>query len=689
MLNTPNQNPSVELILDPILQGVTVNDPTPTISVLWDKVAQQAVSNAIVGPTIADRVYSMVHTSMFDAWAAYDPTAIATQLKDQLQRPQAENTEANKKEAMSFAAYRTLKDLFPSQVSIFDELMGKLGFNPNDTTTDTTKAAGIGNVSAEALLKFRREDGSNQLGNNPKGVLGVPYSDITGYKPVNSPGNVINIERWTPETIPIDALPGQGRVQQVLGANWSGVTSFSLESNKQFRPPAPQPFLLVDGQVNLQAKTITLKNGQVLPITKDLIGTVINPKFIAQAEKVVNVSANLTDKQKLIAEFWEDQIGSSFPAGSWMTFGQYVSARDNHTLDDDAKLFFTLGNGVFDAGVATWEAKRFYDYARPVRVIRSLGELGLIGEFNKELGGYAIEAWKPGQGTQTILATDFVAYQLPGSNPSPPFQEYTSGHSGFSGAGSTILELFTDSDYFGGNVTFQPGLSRFEPGITPEKAVTLRWDTFSEAAIEAGDSRIYGGIHFDEGNLNGQIVGQKVGLSVWEQAQFFIEGGKEQKILFGTKNSDRLVGTNADEKIYARSGNDSVIGGLGNDQIFGGDGNDRLWGDGGDDVIRGGLGSDRIWGGGGDDILRGGLGSDRISGNKGRDTFVVAAGEGTDTIIDFHLGKDLLGLADGLKFGELSIYSRGNRTLIGFEDQTLAILDGVRHDLTSADFIVI
>ena len=544
MVNTPNQNNSVKLTLDPVFQGVTFNDPTPTISVLWDQAAQKAVSSAIVGPTIADRVYGMTHTGMFDAWAAYDKTAIATQLGDQLRRPDVEITEANKTEAMSFAAYHILKDLFPSQVAIFDKLMGKLGFNPSNTTTDATKAAGIGNVSAEALLKFRHEDGSNQLGNNPKGKLGVPYSDITGYKPVNSPDNVINIERWTPEKVPINAPPGQGRVQSVLGANWSGVTSFSLESNNQFRPPAPQPFLLVDGEVNLQAKTITLKDGEVLPISRDLVGKVINPKFIAQAERVVNVSANLSDEKKLIAEFWENQIGSSFPAGSWMTFGEFVSARDHHTLDDDAKLFFTLGNAVFDAGIATWEAKRFYDYARPVRVIRSLGELGLIGEFNKGLGGYAIQAWKPGQGTQTILATDFLPYQLPGSNPSPPFQEYTSGHSAYSAAGSTILKLFTGSDYFGGDVTFSPGRSRFEPGITPQKAVTLKWDTFSEAAIQAGSSRIYGGIHFDEANLNGHILGEKVGLSVWKRAQFFIEGGKEQKL---------CLGTNAGEKIYAPS----------------------------------------------------------------------------------------------------------------------------------------
>ena len=208
-----------------------------------------------------------------------------------------------------------------------------------------------------------------------------------------------------------------------------------------------------------------------------------------------------------------------------MTFGQFVSSRDDHSLDDDVKLFFGLSNAVFDAGVATWEAKVFYDYVRPVRAIRELGKLGLIGEFNSDLGGFAIEAWQPDLGTQTILATDFLTYQTPGSDPSPPFAEYTSGHSAFSAAGAEVLSLFTGSDEFGASVTFAPGESRFEPGITPEAPITLEWDTFTEAADEAGVSRLYGGIHFEDGDLNARILGREVGNAVFEQAQFYINGG--------------------------------------------------------------------------------------------------------------------------------------------------------------------
>jgi hypothetical protein len=158
-------------------------------------------------------------------------------------------------------------------------------------------------------------------------------------------------------------------------------------------------------------------------------------------------------------------------------------------------------------------------------VIRELGRLGLIGTDRGD-GVFVIDAWGgPGLGTRTIPATQFLTYQNPFGPPSPPFAEYTSGHSAFSAAGAEILRLFTGSDVFGGSVTFAPGTSAFEPGITPGSPVTLFWDTFSEAADEAGISRRYGGIHFLDGDIQGRILGRRVGGSVWNRSQFFINGG--------------------------------------------------------------------------------------------------------------------------------------------------------------------
>jgi Ca2+-binding RTX toxin-like protein len=614
------------LVLDPVSQLVTVDNPSPTISVQWDQAVQQAVINTSPGPTIASRAYSILHTAMYDAWSAYDPNAISTQAGDSLQRPLTENTEANKNEAMSFAAYRVLNELFPTQKTIFDQLMSDLGFDISNTTTDPTIPAGIGNISAESLMQFRHNDGSNQLNG---------FVDTTGYQPVNSSiDSIVDIAKWTPEFVPIDSQSGDNeflRQQSFLTPQWSVVTPFALNDPSAVRPGAPETFLLVDGAtVDFQNATVTLADNSIVPIDSSIVGTIINPEFIEQAEQVVNISANLTDEQKLVAEFWEDGGGTSFPPGTWMTFGQFVSARDNNTVDRDAVLFFALGNAVFDAGIATWESKVFYDYTRPVRAVRELGKLGLLN--NGTIGtdaitgetGFVIDAWAgPGVGTQTILADNFLTYQTPGSDPSPPFAEYTSGHSAFSAAGAEILRLFTGSDAFGAVVTFQPGESRFEPIETPAQTVTLAWDTFSVAADEAGISRLYGGIHFDDGDLNGRQLGRTVGQTVWARVQELASSGfipGLDNIILGTEFNDLREASSAEgDEVRGLEGDDTIIGGPGNDTLNGNSGSDLIEANSSTSTASG---NDSLFGGSGGDTLFGstfGFGGDTLSGNKGND----------------------------------------------------------------------
>ena len=496
-----------------------------TVASDWVGAAREGVRNQPQGPTVASRLYGILGTAMYDAYSAYAPTPSSTRLGDTLQRPLTENTQANKEEALSFAAYRVLSELLPTQTTALTNRMISLGYNPNNTTTDTTTAAGIGNVMAETLMGFRRVDGSNQLNN---------YVDTSGYTTPNTPEQVLDIELWTPEHVPVDS---NSPLQTYLTPHWEEVETFSLNSSSQFRPAAPQPFLLdPNASADLQAKTITRADNTVVPISAALIGVDINPGFISQAVDLITISANLTDEEKLIAEFWEDGRGTPFPPGHWMEFGQIVSNRDNHTIDQDAELFLALGNAVLDAGVATWEAKGFYNYVRPVRAIRELGRLGLIGTDNGS-GVFEIQAYAgAGLGTQTIPATEFITYQNPSGPPSPPFAEYTSGHSGFSAAGAEVLRLFTGSDAFGESVTFTPGSSVFEPGVTPSNPVTLSWTTFTEASDEAGISRRYGGIHFLEGDIKARVLGRNVGAASFNRAQFFINGG------VSTPESDSVLG---------------------------------------------------------------------------------------------------------------------------------------------------
>ncbi|MBD1932406.1 MULTISPECIES: DUF4347 domain-containing protein [Cyanophyceae] len=154
--------------------------------------------------------------------------------------------------------------------------------------------------------------------------------------------------------------------------------------------------------------------------------------------------------------------------------------------------------------------------------------------------------------------------------------------------------------------------------------------------------------------------------------------------------SDTLVGTAQNDQLTGYRGHDTITGGLGSDRIYGNAGSDALYGDmssmvgtvGGDDLIWGGSGSDRIyggyghdslyggvgndqiWGDAGRDRLSGGLGSDSLTGGAGRDTFVLAKGEGVDTITDFQMGRDFIGLAGGLSLGQVSITQRSSQAVI-------------------------
>ncbi|MEM1159633.1 MAG: DUF6851 domain-containing protein [Pseudomonadota bacterium] len=525
-------------------QTLTVNDADPSVSVLWDRTVQASVIEENVGPTVASRAYAMMHTAMFDAWSAFNATA-ATVSFDQ----EGDNlkpgfgTDAQKIKAMSYAAITVLRDLFPDQEERYQDIMERLNLPTED---DGSMEAQIGIDAAEDLLALRGDDGANQAGG---------YTDTTDYANTvlvnKGPLEVVDIERWTPESIPVDPEGPAG--QSFLTPHWLEVESFALEEDAtgetvfdNVRPVAPEVFFrdaYASSTLNIADKTITLgadatidgtlyTSGTTILIEdfdrQDLFDTVINPGFIEQAEVVIDYSANLSDRDKIIAEFWEDGGGTSFPPGAWMSFAQFVSARDGNSVDQDAKLFFTMGNAVMDAGIATWEAKVFYDYTRPVRAIRELGELGLIGvdgvdELTGE-EGFVIEAWGGNTlGTRTILAENFVTFQDLTANVSPPFAEYTSGHSAFSAAGAEVLKQFTGSDDFGGSVTFAPGTILFEDGV-PADETTLAWETFTDAAAEAGLSRLYGGIHFEDGDFNGRDLGREVGMSAYETAQAFVDG---------------------------------------------------------------------------------------------------------------------------------------------------------------------
>jgi hypothetical protein len=95
-----------------------------------------------------------------------------------------------------------------------------------------------------------------------------------------------------------------------------------------------------------------------------------------------------------------------------------------------------------------------------------------------------------------------------------------SGHSSFSAAAAEVLRRFTGSELFGASYTKAPRSLALDPAL-PGQPVTLQWATFSAAADQAGPSRIYGGIHFENANVAGQELGRKVGALAFAKAQAY------------------------------------------------------------------------------------------------------------------------------------------------------------------------
>ena len=153
-----------------------------------------------------------------------------------------------------------------------------------------------------------------------------------------------------------------------------------------------------------------------------------------------------------------------------------------------------------------------------------------VTAINLLFNGKKIRTWGgPGKGTVEMDGSQWIPYQL-ATFPTPPFPEYVSGHSTYSGAAARILALWTGSDRFGDSVTLAAGSSKIEPGITPAKPVTLKWGTFTDAANEAGMSRRYGGIHFERADLAGRKLGGLVAERAWTKAQSYFDGSNNSPV---------------------------------------------------------------------------------------------------------------------------------------------------------------
>lgn len=534
--------------------GITVTPDTTstpnyqqTEVVAWNKELLAALVVSPPRPTVNCRSLYMVHASMYDAWAAYDNIALDSQGGSTLRRPTDQRTISNRRAATLYAAFHACSNLFPAYETAngkFRALLVSEGLDTSAaalTSADLNTPAGLGRQAWLNVQAARASDGSNAA-NNFVDVTSANYPTL--YAPRNSanpaapnsvgkvcnPGDVPGVTcfdnaHWAPLRVPTgtfrdaDNLPAVNngdpstfRDQVFLTPHWGAVTPFALASFGQLRPTPP---------------AIPGSNAPYTDATGKV--TTNDAAYNEQTDEILNISANLDDEQKCIAEYWADGPQSTTPPGHWNQFAQDISYRDRNDFGADVKMFFALNGGLLDSSIGCWEAKRFYDYIRPVSAIQHK----YVNQLIRSWGG-------PNQGTVQNLGQTFRPYQSL-TFVTPAFSEYTSGHSTFSACGAEVLTAFSGRNALGslplelpvdrngdgindrlGEFIYKKGKLTFENG--PAQDVVLSWNTLQEAADEAGVSRRYGGIHFQDGDLRARQMGKQIGAAAYAKASRLFNG---------------------------------------------------------------------------------------------------------------------------------------------------------------------
>lgn len=186
-----------------------------------------------------------------------------------------------------------------------------------------------------------------------------------------------------------------------------------------------------------------------------------------------------TPEESQIAVFWSDFSYTLTPPGHWLEIAAGIARTRGNTLPENARLFALLSLAQADAAIVCWEAKYRYNLWRPVTAIRRADEDGNPATESDT-------AW------DSFLTT-------------PPFPSYTSGHSTFSKASAEVLRHFygTDAIAFTASSDALPGVRR-------------SFLSLGACADEIGQSRIYGGIHFQFDNRAGKECGSRIGRYVAE-----------------------------------------------------------------------------------------------------------------------------------------------------------------------------
>lgn len=263
--------------------------------------------------------------------------------------------------------------------------------------------------------------------------------------------------KYTVTTEPGRWKPTPPAYMDAIEPHWTAIRPLVLDSSSQFRPQPPYPFDMRAGS-----------------------------PFYRETREVYEVGKNLTAEQRAIAAFWDCnpyvmhvQGHTMFatkkitPGGHWMGIVAIAARKVNADFMRSTQAYARTAIALNDAFISVWDEKYRSNLIRPETVINASID----------------PRWEP------LLQT-------------PPFPEYTSGHSGISTAAAVVL-----TDEFGEGFAFRDDVE------TAYGLPARTFLSFKQAAAEAAISRLYGGIHYRRAIEEGQIQGRLVGDVVVQRVQ--------------------------------------------------------------------------------------------------------------------------------------------------------------------------
>lgn len=401
------------------------------------------------------------------------------------------------------------------------------------------------------------------------GVLAVASPETMAVNPAVASGAIKLSGAWQ-SLSEWGIFPGanDGGTQVPLTSHWGSVVPFALPQGSYLRPSS--------------ILTPYNANGE------------LDEKFVEETIQVTQFAAKMVDGveggdiQRAQSEYWELGDNTQYPPGWWLDASIDLIEQADTDLKTALTITMSLSQAVFDAGIASWDSKFHFDSVRPFTVINQLFFGSNVPSFRGEVlaGTDDRDVWFP--------------YQLR-RNFTPPFPDIPSGHSSFSYAASTVLKETFASNYFGYQSHSFNSRFDLDDGFDGDPSngnefTDLSWEYLSLAAEEAGMSRLYGGIHMQEGNWIGLKFGIEIGHASLAKVKALMRGNavstpdfsavwfeKSPKLLFGTMSADELSAHNVTRRhaeVYGFYGDDTLNSGTSSRvksvELFGGYGQDTF-----------------------------------------------------------------------------------------------------------------